>query len=360
MEKLLVLDRIEDYRKSFDLIKSSGIIIDPADAVESLSPTLDSDGYFDYIDTDFKCLLDNQVVSYLISLVNGKVLNARSESDVYRSAAALQAFLFLCSIQSEPSIAFAEYTDLNGLEIADKKLAVFRAADNLPMDILLDIAGGYKDYVATPYVQYFPSGELQRAAASQPEKIKAFEINLTIIKKAILLRLDGQNGVDALIKLFDWKFHHYIYTRPSIHFLAVYLSSRPFKNMIKSKDYKGARNAAWDLCLLQEWVTFNLKSPNKKTLLASFDKSIQAAAKVVFRFDSSDDNEYRQKLDDHYQPYWPNSSTRATVIDMIVRFDIESKSAARDANADGNNKGYDFILRVREKIENEFISRVAT
>ncbi|TOL63399.1 hypothetical protein CGH94_22160, partial [Vibrio parahaemolyticus] len=182
MEAIIFHERFSDFKQIEKQLIESNILLDPH-AIES-DAAYKLENYLLNSEQQVSCLLDRNIVSYLIDLVKGAELLPDSErSRCHRLSAALQAFLNAANIKSEPGLSYHEYIESSSIERADKELSYFRSADNLDANLYLDIALGHINSIPLGSVPKFDSGEL--LGFDPKYRIKAFEFSIVVIKKGL-------------------------------------------------------------------------------------------------------------------------------------------------------------------------------
>ncbi|OUR59857.1 hypothetical protein A9Q74_15895 [Colwellia sp. 39_35_sub15_T18] len=299
MEMFFTHERLDDFLIIEEKLKQKGILLDPQDIHSDHSTRLIN--YSIEPNKKFKCLLDRNVVSYLISLVNGLDLSSVKEAGCYREVAGLQAFLSAANIESEACMAYHEYIDVNGIDKADNELASFRTADNLNANIYLDIALGKLNVISSSDLSVFEKGEL--LGAQLPERLALFEKNIVIVKKALTLKEQGLTNYQTMLELVDWLYSDYFFSAPAFHFLSLYFSTEKVSGMIKSKSLKEVRNATWDITYLQQLAKV-CQHDDEIWLFSTFDKAIKKTADLLFvRYDELEDD-YFNRLEQSYSTMW--------------------------------------------------------
>ena len=300
MEILFTHERLDDFLLIEEKLKQKSILLDPQDIHSDHSIRLIN--YSIEPNKKFKCLLDRNVVSYLISLVNGLDLSSINEAGCYRDVAGLQAFLSAANIESEACMAYHEYIDINGIDKADNELASFRTADNLNANIYLDIALGKLNVISSSDLSVFEKGEL--LGAQLPERLALFEKNIVIVKKALTLKEQGLTNYQTMLTLVDWLYSDYFFSAPAFHFLSLYFSSEKVSGMIKSNSLKEVRNATWDIAFLQQLVKVSQQNEGERWLFSTFDKAIKKTADLLFmRYDEYEDD-YFNRIEQSYATMW--------------------------------------------------------
>lgn len=355
MEILFKHERLEDFLAVEEMLASNRLLVDPLDT-ESVRPCR-LVNYSLEPEDEFKCLLDRNVVSYLIELVKGKNVSSDKVDDCYKLTAGLQAFLNASEILSEPSMAYHEYMESSGLEKADKELSIFRFADNLNANIYLDIATGVRSSVPASEIESYGAGEL--VSADIPSKLRHYEANIVFLKKALSLKSSGATDYRVLLELIDWIHKDYVFSAPAFHFLSIYFSSKRISNMLKSHSIAGIRNATWDLCLIQQLITNVKDSANNNVhwLLSTFDKAVKMTTDFVFiRYDESID-EYYSRLEKSYAEMWGKKNNYGSkLLGKLV--DFQESANDQNRNIIHFNGSSEYILSLRKEVEREFQEKV--
>lgn len=355
MESLFTHGRLEDFLIIEEMLLKNKLLIDPID--------MDSDHPYRLVNysleagTQFQCLLDRNVVSYLIALVQGQHIRSNKIDDCYRLTAALQAFLNAADILSEPSMAYHEYMETSGIDNADNELALFRAADNLNPNIYLDIALGLRSFVKQSEVGKFKNGELK--SVDMPPKLRHFEANIVFLKKALSLKSQDLSDYNVLLNLVDWIYEEYIFSAPSFHFLSIYFSSKRISKMLKSHSMADIRNATWDLCFIQHLITLINKNENTRWIFSTFDKAIKATANLVFVKYNETDDDYYSRLERIYAEMWGKKNNYGRkLLKKYADFSCSINDAER--NIVRFNGSSEYILKIREEVDKEFRESVRT
>ncbi|EKO5201108.1 hypothetical protein P0J05_004193, partial [Vibrio vulnificus] len=128
MEVLIYQERLSDFKAIEKLLIESKILLNPYGIDTDHAYKLEN--YLLNSNQQVSCLLDRNIVSYLIDLVKGVDLSPKFEvSRCHRLTAALQAFFNASSIKSEPGLSYHEYIENSSVERADEELSYFRSAD---------------------------------------------------------------------------------------------------------------------------------------------------------------------------------------------------------------------------------------
>lgn len=357
MEIFFTHERLDDFRIVEEMLLSNRLLIDPADTESDHSYRLIN--YIVSIDTEFKCLLDRNIVSYLIALAKGKIVTSNKVDECYKLTAGLQAFFSAANIMSEPGIAYHEYMDSSDIKTADQELSIFRAADNLDGHIYLDIATGVRSSIQKSEIKVYEGGELLNAKI--PSKLRHFETNIVILKKALSLKSKGKADYHVLLELIDWMHKYYLFSAPTFHFLSIYFSSKKISRMLKSISVAGIRNATWDLCLIQQLNTCANREQENNTnirwLLSTFDRAIKSTIDFVFTRPEESINDYYSRLEILYSKMWGKKNRYGyDLLDKLMSFHKPEKREER--NIIKYHGDDEYILSLRTEVDEEFQKNV--
>lgn len=355
MDILFSHERLSDFLLVEELLIKNRLLIDAAD-IDSTYPC-HLVNYSLYPTEEFFCLLDRNIVSYLIEMVKGRKLHEDfDKSKCFRLAAGLQAFLNAAGITSEPGLSYNEYMEHVGVEVADRELAVFRSADNLDANIYLDIALSKRNYVPANIVKYFPAGEIGSLVI--PDRIKHFEFNIVVVKKALILKAEKISDYQVMHKLLDWLFEEYVFTSPAFHFLSIYFSSKRVSGMLKSDSYASVRNASWDLCLLQHWASLAAKEDGRRWLLATMDDAIKKTASLMLLKSDESQADYFQRIEGEYSKMWGRKDGHGkSLLKKYIWFLDNAASSKRKIN-NKENQTASYMLDLRKRIDEEFREKI--
>lgn len=343
-------ERMSDFLLVEDMLIEQRLILDPLDMPSDHPCRLVN--YFIEPGVKFHCLLDRNVVSYLIEMVRGRALSMKKKDFPFRYVCGLQAFLNAADIVSEPSIAYHEYLDKADIVDASSDLALFRTADNLNANQYLDIFLGQQNGVSSLNVGEFDKQELVRADLAK--KLKIFETNIVYVKKALVLKAKGLSDYQVILELFDWIYDDYLFSSPAFHFLSIYFSAKRLPKMLKSHSIEGVRNATWDLCLLQQLIKCVQSSDGyTRWLLSTFDRAIHETAGLVFRRDGESVSGYQSRLERNYAQMWGRKNNYGSK--LLQRLDgFENKFNDEARNIVKHDGSVDYILKVRKQVDDEF------
>lgn len=351
---LIMHERFEELILAEKHILERGILSNPRNVFCSETPRL-----VDFLGSpnlNFKCLLDRNIVSYLVAMIKGLNLSGLKHQEPYRSVAALQSILKAGNILSEAGLSYHEYMDNNNLSKADDELSFFRAADNLDPNIYLDIFLNNRDVILPNEIKQFKSGEL--SSGKLPERITQFERNIVIVKKAIAISLSkNQTPYQTMIDLMDWIYDEYMFSAPSFHFLSIYFSSWRISKMLKSNSLKDIRNATWDITYLQQLIKCYQKEPNTIWLFSTFDKAIRTTADLTFIRYDEDESNYMSRMEDSYGSMWGKKYNYGSkLIKKLIRFTENPDDENRKMNQ--FNGSAEYQLEVRRNVHKEYLRAI--
>lgn len=349
MEIIFSFPRLDEFQLVEEMLVADNILLDALDLEGENQYRLLNYHLHDF--EKISCLLDRNVVSDLITLIRGtKVPNGAGGKNL-RIIAGLQAFLNAAEVLSEPSIAYHEFIDAAGLATADTELALFRCADNLDANIYLDVALGKRSSVPLNEITHFKSGELQ--AKKFPPKLRPFERNMVTIKKALAIKNSGVTDYQVMLHITDWLFEKYMFTAPAFFFLCLYLSNGRIRRMLKSHELKDVRNAAWDLCFLQQWNTLIKRDPNARWLAATRDRAIREIARMMFIKHDESETEYLERLSDVFKRMWGTKNRNGSeLLERIQNYRVRLNDPQRRiVDADSH-----YIEQISREVDAEYSS----
>ncbi|MDO6720790.1 hypothetical protein Q4575_15355 [Psychrosphaera sp. 1_MG-2023] len=351
LELLVVHDRLEEILLAEKHVLDNKLLSDPLDVYREMHPSLRDIWYSPGI--EFKCLLDRNVVSYLVSLANGLDISKQKNQDPYRSVAALQTVLNAGKILSETGYAYHEYMERNSLTKADDELALFRAADNLDPNIYLDLFLKQRDCINSNELLSFNTGELVKG--DLPERLTLVERNAVIVKKAIsIARTKDISPYQTMLELMDWVYDEYMFSMPSFQFLSVYFSSWKVSKMIKSHGYQDLRNATWDISFVQQLIKCCREDNESIWLFSSFDKAIHTVVDLTFVKREEDESLYMERIEKAYASMWGKKNGYGKkLLKKMLKISENSNDPERKINLFNGSAEYQLDLRARVHKEYE-------
>lgn len=348
MELLVTHDKIDDLFRVEKILKDSNLLLYPNDM--GMKPSV-SELFYKHIyhegnnTKDFICHLDRNVISYIISLHQEDMMPSKESSRIRRLIAALQFFRIEAKIKSDVTVAYHELIEFSGAEKANKELTLLQSIDNVNSDIYLEIALGKQSHIPQSEIKP-PKNPLLIRENSMV--VNFLEHNITYIKKAILIRKKSKSDYAALLSLMDWASNDYIFTLPAFHFLSIYFSTQRISKMLKSNEEKGIRNAAWDLCLIQQLVNDVKYNNNAWWALSTYDKAVQETAFLVFGKRDQNLDDYFTDLEKRYEKMWGrNNNYGKNLLNKFIslRESVEKQEKVID---------YELIQKTSNIIKNDF------
>lgn len=286
------------------------------------------DGYFydQHVERSKTILIpDRNVASRMAQLARGRRVDADQQ---VRTAAGLLAFAQCLDIEIEPSVAFHELAHSAGNESAWEELRWFRAADNAKVHDVLDVALGRADALHAPG----PPHDVPNHDLAKP--LKRWNRNYIIALKVMELELQDLRPIDRVLRLLDWMRDDFMFGGPAVMLASVYFApnSPPKRRVFKDKNspdreaaIAGARNAAWDLTHLSEFVRkVNEAGPEGRPrfLFVSFDRHLRLMAKLLF--DCTTNLSAADALPAALASWWSETDARriaATITGHLERID---------------------------------------
>ncbi|WP_265461950.1 hypothetical protein [Aeromonas salmonicida] len=357
METIIFHERLGDFKEIEKQLIESNILLNPY-SIESLD-AYKLENYLLNRDQKVSCLLDRNIVSYLIDLVKGIELLPDSERNrCHRLAAALQAFFNAANITSEPGLSYHEYIENTSIEQADKELSYFRSADNLNANLYLDLALKKINSIPRALVPKFNSGELLEFDAKY--RVKDFEFNIVVIKKGLSIRSQCKSDYEAMRLLLEWIFEEYIFCTPAFYFMAIYFSNHRIPKMIKSNSMKSVRNAAWDLALLQRWITLVNKDTEQIWLLASMDKAIAKTANLMLIRSAESSEDYLNRLEQTFSSMWGKKFGHGKKLFQRLCYWQENIDSPLRKFNHPENRTSEYMLAIRASVHDEYARIIIT
>lgn len=356
MEVIIFHERLSDFKEIEKQLVESNILLNPY-GIESDS-AYKLENYLLNSDQKVSCLLDRNIVSYLIDLVKGIELLPDSEhSRCHRLTAALQAFFNAADIKSEPGLSYHEYIENSSIEQADRELSYFRSADNLDANLYIDLALKKINSIPNELIPMFDSGELLDFDTKY--RVKAFEFNIVVIKKALSIRSQCKSDYESIVLLLDWMYEEYVFCVPAFYFMAIYFSGHRVSKMLKSNSMKSVRNAAWDLALLQHWITLINNDTEQTWLLASMDKAIAKTANLMFMRTTESSDDYLNRLDQMFSSMWGKKYIHGRKLFQRLRYWHENMDSPLRKTNHPENRTSEYMLAIRASVHDEY-ARILT
>jgi hypothetical protein len=244
---------------------------------------------------EFRALFDRNLLSPLAELAAGKQLAGTEESKrTGRVACACAAFCILADVLIEPSMALYEYASTQGNSAAQADYSNFRVADNANPAMFIDIALGRADRLPSEHIALLhrvPGVVKQTSPEPNFEKtLHMWRPNYLYVLKIAVLRRRGLPPLDSALEFQRWQSEDTFYNAAASMYCLASASHQPPKGQmlkgINSTDpttlRKGLRNAAWDICLIQQFGKCVTTPKNPSWSLWSLDKAVCEIARASF------------------------------------------------------------------------------
>lgn len=244
---------------------------------------------------EFRALFDRNILSPLAELATGKLLAGSEESiNTGRIACASVAFCIMADILVEPSMALYEYASTQGNSAAQTDFASFRVADNADPAVFIDIAMGRLDKIPEGHlarVRTDHSVSTQSSLETNFEKtLRMWRPNYLYVLKMAALRRSGLSPMKAALEFQRWQSEDSFYNAAASMYCLASISHQPPKGQmlkgIGSADpvtlKKGVRNAAWDICLIQQFGKYVTTPDSPSWSLWTLDKAVREVARALF------------------------------------------------------------------------------
>ena len=264
-------------------------------------------------------LPDQNVASRFAQIAKGVAVDASN-----LPVASLLAFAHFLDIEVEPSVAFHELAHKQGNAIANEELAWLRQADNADAQAKMNLALGLAERlvgVASPAL----IGELDLAFP-----LRRWRRNYIVTLKIGELELAGAPHLDRMLALLDWMHRDFIVAGPAAMLACIYFApnSPPRKNLLKqlksadrNRAIEGAKNAAWDITHLSDFIDRVNKAANGSTryIFASLDRNLHYIAQSLFAFGAEglQQDDFVSEL----RNWWPEMAACAIAERMVKLFE---------------------------------------
>jgi hypothetical protein len=290
MERLIVRKYPVDpavVEKALRILKEYQILIGSFDY--SQEKTYDGNTYIlqsTLYETELSILVDRNLFSFMKSFALGIILSERKRILL----GALMVVAITYEMTFEPSVAIYEYAEKNGNTAAYQDIQIFYHADNLPLEVYVDLFLGKLDRI--PDSQCFKQHLSFSIENDFTIPLKNWSFNYPLVLKIAQLERSALKPNQRMDAYLEWMWSDYLFSAVSTLFGVIYLSPGKcgHKGLIKDlfssdqeKRLAGLHNACWDLCLIQEWMKllYEQKDQNKLWLLASADKALSYAARRI-------------------------------------------------------------------------------
>lgn len=295
-------------------------------------------------------LPDRNIISRMARVAREGVIGTRDHpTDI---AVLLMAFAQAVNFNIEPGLAFHELAQRENNQTALDELRWFRTADT----------GGYAREWIDLALDYKTSIAIKEALAEEAVNLTApirrWRCNYVVAMKIAALELAPGEPEDKLMALLDWMNEDFLLASPALIFAARYWApNRPRAGLIKhvkapdrSRVLKGARNAAWDITYLSEFILRVSEGVAKKEqfVLATGDRLLAEIAPILLRGRESE--ERHPSLEETLSQWWPAKFTS--------RFCDAFFKAAEQAAGRGRwaNETQDPVDRFTKQLEKDLLA----
>ncbi|WP_448664136.1 hypothetical protein ACG3SL_05505 [Sphingomonas sp. CJ20] len=254
-------------------------------------------------------LPDRNIISRMARVAREGVIGTKDHPTTI--AVLLMAFAQAVDFNIEPGLAFHELAQRENNQSALYELRWFRTADTGGhAREWIDLALGRKTSVALDEA-------LAEETVNVIAPIRRWRCNYVVAMKIAALELAPGKPTDKLMALLDWMKEDFLLASPALIFAARYWAPNlPRAGLIKhvkapdrSRVLKGARNAAWDITYLSEFVRrVGEGVPKKEQLvLATGDRLLAEIAPILLRGRESE--ERHPSLEESLSQWWPAKFT---------------------------------------------------
>ena len=243
---------------------------------------------------EFRALFDRNILSPLAALAAGRPLTGSEESiKTGRIACASVAFCIMAGMLIEPSMALYEYASTQGNSAAQVDFAGFRVADNADPAIFIDIAMGRSDRIPENHLAQVRAdlnvSALIPAETNFEKTLRMWRPNYLFVLKMAALRRRGLSSMQAALEFQRWQSEDSFYNAAASMYCLASISHQPPKGQmlkgIGSADLatlkKGMRNAAWDICLIQQFGKHVTTPGSPSWSLWTLDKAVRGVARAL-------------------------------------------------------------------------------
>ena len=304
----------------------------------------------DIFNAPTRALVDRNIFTDIISLVNGKVIDSPSES--IRLSAALMAFLQCSNILIEPSISLYEYASLNGSKSAKDELYQFRIADNIHPEVYTDIALNRKNIITEHDKAKVDIKKIEKPknGVDYQRRLSHWNFNYTLVLKMAMFEVGPLQPKEKLANFIKWMSQEFYFGAVGVLFANIYFSNKRMRKMIKSirsndkkKALAGVKNITWDLTLLTQWSRYVKEQAPTNTLwlLCSRDKLIMKIAPMIMG--PKDDLEIANIVRNLFRIYWGD-----TIGEEIYQLYSDCRKGNR-------NHSVDYLNNLMLNLEKEFL-----
>ena len=238
-------------------------------------------------------LIDRNLVSRVIKLIDGEVINPElSESKIWRLAAAVMVFALCGNIMIEPNISLYEFCSKFSNDDALKNLRSFRIADNIHPQIYADIALGRSFHIPKKLIKEVDKkiGIVDISIDNFSKELDIYNRQYLYVLKMVIIKRDSKlSETEKFITFMDWMLSEAAYNAIIINYAILFFSSRKSIRIVKNinsanpdKFRDGIKNLTWDITYLD---LFKKKFKNENSsvwILSSNDKLLMTTSRMLF------------------------------------------------------------------------------
>ena len=225
----------------------------------------------------FWALLDNNIVTQIVSLISGTRQTAVPLSEETKRICAIMAFLIHARVDTDPRVALYERPDHVNNPDKKEQDRLFRIADHLPAQVFADLAlnrtcavpvAALKAAKRAVKSNRHTQADLKRTTYSNPMGLEQrFKILRANLLKAWLIFHQGGTRIQRLQTFLEWNARVLVSDYVGVIFALIYLSDRRIGGMIKQCDssdrqlvLKQIANSTWDMFYLTVLEWYDIKS----------------------------------------------------------------------------------------------------
>jgi hypothetical protein len=234
--------------------------------------------------TQTQLLADRNIVTDWIALGEGAPAGSS-----HRIAAAVMAFAQCGEILIESNTALYELAASAGNQKPQSELRLFRLLNNLAPSHWFDVALARQERLPLSDICNLPPREENIFDFEMP--LRSWRRNYVIVLRIGYLALKKGVSRQKIEDLMDWMYRDFLFSGPALAMAMRYFAPNArkqglFKNLEspdRERTILGAKNAAWDLTLLHQWLKMieRQNSENLLTILASCDSMLHEIARAL-------------------------------------------------------------------------------
>lgn len=256
---------------------------------------------------------------------------------VTQVAVQLMAFAQAMNLDIDPGIAFHELAHRDGNQTAHHELKWFRAADRGNARPWIELALGRARNVDLGHAEALETHDL----AYPPNR---WDRNYIVAMKIAELARSRLRPVERMIALLNWMIDDFILAGPAVIFAARYFATHSARGgMIKhvkspdrEKAVAGARNAAWDIAYLSEFIRLIPagERTGKRYILATCDRALAEAAPLLLL--GPEPNEDQPSLGAALAAWWSKRDARTISDHFFACIERVGPGRARGSDLPGD------------------------